>query len=430
MSSFRIYGGNSGSNISIGLLDFTSITAGLRTDLQKLNDIVSVIDNTINIEEDGSATFTGNIIPSTNNISIGSSTNPFKDLFVSSDAIHIGNANISSNDNGGLRLPLNTTLDNIPIGVIKINNSLNNVSELDNVVNQFPGDSYLIGNELYVWDSMEWVNIGEIKGPQGIQGDTGPQGIQGYTGPEGIPGIQGYTGPQGIPGIQGYTGPQGIPGIPGIQGNTGSQGIQGIQGIQGYTGPQGIPGNTGLQGIQGYTGPQGIQGYTGAKGCTGPQGLQGPPGPPGHGNGTETVGPVEILKILSDKEISSGSEIVFDKEVLQNFATCITGYYFTGESDVVRISTNIRFTSTIELPYEIITVVFRVNNSIKFSRKYGHDMQQRIKDDFVIYLRNGDIVDFRLISIDSSFSTSITIKAESFVTLQTLNIHRNIDEVS
>lgn len=341
MSSFRIYGGNSRSNICIGLADFTSITANLRTDLQRLNDIVSAIDNTIKIEEDGSATFAGNIIPSTNNISIGTVENPFKDL-VSSDTIHIGNATISSNNDGGLKLPLNTTLESIPIGIIKIVGSFNNVSELDNVVNQVSGDSYLIGKELYVWDSMKWVNIGEIKGPQGIQG---------------------YTGPQGIQGIQGYTGPPG------------------------------------------------------------------PPGPPGHGNGKETVGPVEILKLLSDNQICSGNEIVFDKEILQNFATRVTGYYFTGESDVVRICTNIRFTSTNGLPYEIITVVFRVNNAVKFNRQYGHDVQQRIKDEFIIYLRTGDVIDFRLISVDSSNSTTITVKAESFVTLQTLNIHRNVDQL-
>ena len=81
------------------------------------------------------------------------------------------------------------------------------------------GYSYLINNELWVYDSFgNWVNGGQIQGPQGIQGNQGTQGPQG---------------------IQGATGPQGPTGSQGIQGN---QGNQGPQGIQGPTGPQGIPG--------------------------------------------------------------------------------------------------------------------------------------------------------------------------------------------
>ena len=41
-------------------------------------------------------------------------------------------------------------------------------------------------------DKMAKVDLGNVVGPQGIQGDTGPQGIKGDTGPRG---------PQGAPGI-------------------------------------------------------------------------------------------------------------------------------------------------------------------------------------------------------------------------------------
>lgn len=59
---------------------------------------------------------------------------------------------------------------------------------------------------------MARILIGNIKGPQGIQG------------------IQGEIGPQGPQGIQGETGPQGPQGIQGEKGDTGPQGPQGIQG--------------------------------------------------------------------------------------------------------------------------------------------------------------------------------------------------------
>ena len=108
------------------------------------------------------------------------------------------------------------------------------------------GYSYLIDNQLWVYDSFgNWVNGGQIQGPQGIQGiqgEQGPQGIRGATGPQGIQGTQGpqgNEGPQGPQGIRGATGPQGPQGIQGPQGN---EGPQGPQGIQGPTGPQGIPG--------------------------------------------------------------------------------------------------------------------------------------------------------------------------------------------
>lgn len=60
---------------------------------------------------------------------------------------------------------------------------------------------------------MARILIGNIKGPQGIQGpkgDIGPQGIQGPkgdTGPAGPKGATGATGPQGPQGPQGIQGP-------------------------------------------------------------------------------------------------------------------------------------------------------------------------------------------------------------------------------
>lgn len=50
----------------------------------------------------------------------------------------------------------------------------------------------------YVWtDGGEWLNIGPLRGPQGIQGAQGAQGVQGIQGQQGIQGIQGTAGTNG-----------------------------------------------------------------------------------------------------------------------------------------------------------------------------------------------------------------------------------------
>jgi len=151
------------------------------------------------------------------------------------------------------------------------------------------GDAYVVtdvGN-LYSWDSTQWIDVGQIVGPQGIQGITGDTGPTGPAGPQGIQGIEGPTGPQGITGDTGLTGPTGPQGI---QGDTGPTGPQGIQGIEGPTGPQGIQGFTGDTGLTGPTGPTGPQGIQGDAGIQGIQGIQGDTGPTGPTGPTGTQG--------------------------------------------------------------------------------------------------------------------------------------------
>ena len=131
--------------------------------------------------------------------------------------------------------------------------------------------------DLWVWNGTDWINTGDIVGPQGIQGIQGIsiQGTQGITGEQGVQGIQGIDGAQGAQGSQGVQGITGT-GAQGIQGTdgTGNQGIQGVQGITGEQGVQGITGEQGIQGIQG-TAIQGVQGITGEQGVQGVQGITG-----------------------------------------------------------------------------------------------------------------------------------------------------------
>ena len=83
---------------------------------------------------------------------------------------------------------------------------------------------------------LQWILLGNIKGPKG------EPGIQGNPGP---------AGPQGDPGETGATGPQGPKGEPGATGATGPQGPKGETGATGATGPQGPQGPKGEKGDPG-----------------------------------------------------------------------------------------------------------------------------------------------------------------------------------
>ena len=100
------------------------------------------------------------------------------------------------------------------------------------------------------------LNLADIRGDQGIEGEIGARGPEGAQGPRGFTGLQG---PQGIQGIKG------------------EQGIQGEQGPQGEKGEQGIRGEKGDQGIRGEKGEQGPQGEKGLRGEQGPMGTEGDP---------------------------------------------------------------------------------------------------------------------------------------------------------
>lgn len=138
------------------------------------------------------------------------------------------------------------------------------------------GDYYVTEDTgtAFSWNGTAWVNLGVVRGPQGIQGLKGDQGD---VGPQGVKGDVGATGPQG---------PQGDIG-PGVEimgklnstadlpstgdlgqgylidgdfwGWTGSsyENLGRIQGPVGPVGPQGDPGPQGAQGVKGDKGDQG-----------------------------------------------------------------------------------------------------------------------------------------------------------------------------
>lgn len=75
-------------------------------------------------------------------------------------------------------------------------------------------DAWLVdedGGHLWFWDGTQWVDAGQISGPQGPIGPTGPTGADStVTGPTGPQGEIGPTGPTGADStVPGPTGPQG-----------------------------------------------------------------------------------------------------------------------------------------------------------------------------------------------------------------------------
>lgn len=84
---------------------------------------------------------------------------------------------------------------------------------------------YTIGGNMYVSDGTDWLDMGNFTGPKG------DQGIQGAKGDQGIQGLKGDTGIKGDQGIQGVKGDIGLTGAKGDKGDKGDQGDRGL-GIQ------------------------------------------------------------------------------------------------------------------------------------------------------------------------------------------------------
>jgi hypothetical protein len=158
------------------------------------------------------------------------------------------------------------------------------------------GDAYTVGNDLYIWSSSNWQNVGPVIGPTGPTGPsggpTGPTGAQGIPGTAGAGILFGASDPTSSTGIDGqfyintttntFFGPRASGSWPTgvlIVGPTGPTGAS-ITGPTGPTGPSGGP--TGPTGAPGETGPTGAPGTPGGPtGPTGPTGTTGATGPTG-----------------------------------------------------------------------------------------------------------------------------------------------------
>lgn len=70
------------------------------------------------------------------------------------------------------------------------------------------GQAYLVVGDLYVWSGTTnaWENVGNIRGPQGLQGVQGIQGNPGVKGDKGDPGVKGDPGSPGARGTKWWAG--------------------------------------------------------------------------------------------------------------------------------------------------------------------------------------------------------------------------------
>lgn len=98
------------------------------------------------------------------------------------------------------------------------------------------GDGYITEDDghLHVYNGTSFIDVGEIRGPQGVagpKGDKGDKGETGAIGPVGPKGEAGLTGPAGAKGPKGDTGAQGLQGPAGPAGPRGERGPQGPAGL-------------------------------------------------------------------------------------------------------------------------------------------------------------------------------------------------------
>lgn len=220
-------------------------------------------------------------------IDIGSVSNQFRHLYISNEAIFIGNGQIKQ---VGDEIVFVTASDTEIVLTDFDSAIVLDIVDSDYIIARAPNDGPQ-GVQGITGDSgdtgFQGVCGDGIQGIQGIRGDRGPQGVQGF---QGICGVRGNSYGTGAQGPQGIQGPQGTCGLQGVLGDRGPQGVNGtsiqgfcgFQGAQGFCGPAGsddpgfcVQGVQGLQGIQEFQGVQGCQGYLGGPGPQGTRGAQG-----------------------------------------------------------------------------------------------------------------------------------------------------------
>ncbi len=134
-----------------------------------------------------------------------------------------------------------------------------------------------------------------------------------------------------------------------------------------------------------------------------------------------------LLANNSETQVHVGQNIVFNYGVLNDFYYTGSGYRFNGVfEDILAVTVNIQYRSLSELPYEIVTFVIKINNIPRFIRKYGFDMHERIKDEFLLDIKPEDIIEFVLEDLHASDSPAAAIEPKSFITLKSLRVFKDL----
>ena len=226
-----------------------------------------------------------NVIPATSGVyDLGTSAKPFKDLYLSSGSLYLGEAVITASGTSVV-LPQNTVIQG-----------------------------------------------------GGALGATGPQGA---TGPAGADGSTGATGPAGSNGATGATGTAGSNGATGATGEAGSQGATGATGTAGANGATGATGTAGVDGATGATGTAGSQGATGATGlgATGATGVAGVAGDKYTTTSTtsESIGTgSKTFTVETGLALSIGQQIIVAYDASNKMEGSVTSY--SGSTLVVNVT--------------------------------------------------------------------------------------------
>ena len=145
----------------------------------------------------GNIYFSGNLMPTQHNVfDIGSTGMAWHSLFVSAHTIFVDGTPISS-QSGTIVMPLGSTIGGVNPGTIKIMGGVSSESGLLTTGATAIGDGYMVSGfnpaHLFVLQvggigagdiSSNWVDIGAIAGPQGIQGTVGPAEIGSAVSPQ------------------------------------------------------------------------------------------------------------------------------------------------------------------------------------------------------------------------------------------------------
>ena len=110
--------------------------------------------------------FVTNIIPLANEeYNLGSPTARFKTAYFSANTLDLGGSLLSGNPDGSLSLPAGSTIGGLNVGSIQILGTLANTSVFP--ASNTLGDGYIIDGNLYVWTDVEWIDVGQVRGPAG-----------------------------------------------------------------------------------------------------------------------------------------------------------------------------------------------------------------------------------------------------------------------
>ena len=91
----------------------------------------------------GRAVSTGDIVPENTEVSLGTITQPFKELFLSENSLHIGEA-VMSSSSGKIELPMGSTIGSMTPGAIRVHGKLMSTSDLPTPHANIRGESYVI----------------------------------------------------------------------------------------------------------------------------------------------------------------------------------------------------------------------------------------------------------------------------------------------